>query len=1026
MLGADALLLRTSVGDFVVGRAQPGATRAPGDRDAVRRFVGALRFAVASGEPLALQVAQTLLGDTAGSATGSIPNATAALADLVDRVEQALLDGRLVASARELSSFTERRDEKVPELPPLPPPARERGTSTFELRLLDETGKAISGVEAEFAADGLKTRRTNAAGMALLEDVTTSSAAATIADAKGLDAALDPRWQKPRPGVPPKEANTREVEFRGQALGPFPLKAEVPNTVVLKPPRGKLFVELFDKSGRVRHRQRTFQITGPETFEGTTDDEGRILVPSVFPGDYQLSLALDFFEKDADRVIDVVDSPLIVVETSAAAPQIRSLGIVPRSVLARLQLFFNTNKTFLLPTALPAVKKLRKLYRENKPCKLLVVGHADTRGGAAFNDKLSLERAEATIAYLKDDVEAWFKFYSDGDVKKRWGKTEDHLMIISMPDFVTKPKGEDEVEFYQRTRRLKVDGTAGKETRKALIKEYMSLDGTSLSNFVGEIDAVAHGCGESFPLDDSGEALDAAPADQKRDPTDRRVELFFFDEEFGITPPPPGKNSKPGSPEYPLWRQRVVETVELRADELDGPKVTFVELADAHFRTNSAVVLPEGENPDQKGDHRALTSVGLIATALRFNEEHGGLTVLVAGHTDTTADDAVNDKLSKERAALTLALLEGDRDSFRKLAKARNKGSDINQILSWISEAFEDLTFDCKPAVINDSVSDVPVRNFQRDFNKNKAALGSTAADLTPDGSVGELTWGAFFDCYEHALVQELGVDAAGLAALRAKLKFADPKRKSLGFGERFPVEELGVDEFRSQTNRRVEILFFQPGEAPDLARAEEDPETSELYLPGFFQRAGLPPMLSAKPFRASWDDVTTNMQTTRQLLVALPGIPADTDVLINIFQSPGGNAVATISAGSDEGSVSVPFEDWHLATPVGAVDLKAGQPFPPVSFSFDVECGGRSVKSSNQVTYADTLEMVAQLDVGDSILPNENYILCSPWGSRSGVTDADGVLREGGLPPGGSTVALRGRILLVDGPLDYGWDFDA
>ncbi len=65
-------------------------------------------------------------------------------------------------------------------------------------------------------------------------------------------------------------------------------------------------------------------------------------------------------------------------------------------------------------------------------------------GGSDYNDKLSLERAEATVAYLKD--EGWFKFYGDGiEKKKRWGKPEDHLMIISMPDFNTKPPGEDAV-----------------------------------------------------------------------------------------------------------------------------------------------------------------------------------------------------------------------------------------------------------------------------------------------------------------------------------------------------------------------------------------------------------------------------------------------------------------------------------------------------------------------------------------------------------------------------------------------------
>ncbi len=174
------------------------------------------------------------------------------------------------------------------------------------------------------------------------------------------------------------------------------------------------------------------------------------------------------------------------------------------------------------------------------------------------------------------------------------------MMLLSMPDFRTKPAGEDAVRWFQRTRGLTVDGKAGPKTRRVLITEYMSLDGTSLKEERVEIQATAHGCGEHFPLDDTGEALDAAPEDDKRDPIDRRVELFFFDPEFGIVPKPPGQNSKAGSAEYPAWRKSVIETREIAPGGIDGPKVTFVELADALFRTNSAVVMPRSE---EHGDH---------------------------------------------------------------------------------------------------------------------------------------------------------------------------------------------------------------------------------------------------------------------------------------------------------------------------------------------------------------------------------------------------------------------------------------
>jgi outer membrane protein OmpA-like peptidoglycan-associated protein len=948
---------------------------------------------------------------------------------LADFLEQQLAGGRVVVRALAVPSLSDRRPLAVPELPPLPPARRESATRSFEARFLDEIGKPISGIEVELTADGVQTLSTNAGGVALLDGVSASSAKVAVPDADALAKLLDSRWQGFRRGQPPKESNLQEVVFRGQDLGPFALKAEIPNTIVIKPPLGKLFVELSDKTGLSRHARRTYQISGPQQFEGETGDDGRLVHDVVFPGDYRLSLALEFFEEgDPDRAVDIVESPLVVLAPAEAEPEVRLLGAVPRSVLARLHFFFNTNKAFLLPSALPSVKKLRRIYLDNAPCRLLVVGHADTTGAPAYNDKLSLSRAEATIAYLRDDVDGWLAFYGQAvEAKQRWGKVEDRLMITAMPGFATKIRSEDAVRWYQRTRDLEVDGVAGPQTRRALVTEYMSLDGASLSDFVGDIEATAHGCGENFPLDDTGDELDAAPADDRRDPTDRRVELFFFDPEFGITPPPAGTNSAAGSREYPLWRKRVAAVVELEAGDADAPDVTFAEISDGHFRTDSAVVLPEGEDPDAAGGHAALSSVGLIAQALRFNEEHEGRTLLVAGHTDTSAGDAYNDELSRQRAKVALALLEGDRESFSALCHERHQAADINQILSWVSRAFEDLDFAGDPGQITSFVDPVNVRGFQTDFNRHKLALGSTAADLAVDGSVGKLTWGAFFDCYEFALQEELGEDAAAVAALRGKLKFVDPERKALGFGEHFPIEELGVDDFRSQTNRRVEILFFESGAEPDVPAAEADAETSELYLPGFYQRTPLEPMLSAKPFRAEWDAVTTQVGTARSMNVTTPGLPAGTPATLTLVIN--GEPFGLFVTSSGDGSVTLTYDAWEVPDEIIPVDLDAGVPFPRVSYEFFLEAGGRRVASRNAVVYADSLLVNLVLDPADDeaefALADEPYELRTPFGRRRGRTDAQGVVDEKDLPPGGVSLLVRGRHLFHVGSVPYNWDMD-
>lgn len=830
-MGLDSVVFLTAGEELVVRRTAPGELVKARDLRLAERAAREFRFALALGDASVAEGARRLLGlseDVDARSTFGTPLEDAFLGRLAEAVERELRQGSLVVERHAFDALRERDEGPIPSLAPPPSPAPEANTHSFEVRFVDEAGKAISGVDSEFFADGPTTIATNAAGLALLEGVSASSATVAIVDTEALAEVLEPRWESLRPGTLPAESNTREVVFEGRELGPFPLKAEVPHRVVIKPPLGKLFVELFDKSGRVRHAKRTFQISGPQSFEGTTDERGVLLIENVFPGDYQLSLALDFFENDPDRVMDIVESQLVVLPAGAPKPEVRMLGIVPRSVLARLHMSFNTNKAFLLPNALPSLRVLRKLYLDNAPCKLLVVGHADTKAGASHNEKLSLERAKATIAYLKDDVDAWYKFYQDPDPKKRWGRVEDHLMIIALPDFRKKPAGEDEVEFFQRTRGLEVDGDAGTETRHALIEEYMSLDGTSLQDFIGEIEAIAHGCGENFPLDDRGEDLDETPTPEKRDHIDRRVELFFFDREFGVTPAPPGEISSAGSVEYPRWRDRAVEVHDLSV-EADGARLQLVEVEDVLFQTNSAVPLPEPENADGSGVIAdGAGAIHDVAAALRFAFCYPNKLTLVAGHADTTGDPSVNDPLSELRALSVLALYVGDRDLFGSTVAAKNVTSDRVRVLEWAERRFE---FGCAPKRFGGNM-DKAVRAFQSEYNDSERGGNAEAPALEVDGDFGPLTWKAVFDLYEGELADLLQGDRELLAEYRKNLHFVDEAKRSMGFGERFPVDELGRDNIRSAANRRVEILFFDPKDKPDL---EAPLDMSDIYLPGVF-----------------------------------------------------------------------------------------------------------------------------------------------------------------------------------------------
>lgn len=247
---------------------------------------------------------------------------------------------------------------------------------------------------------------------------------------------------------------------------------------------------------------------------------------------------------------------------------IKTLAIVPRVTLVRLVgLLFDSNKSFLLPSALSDIDALKQVAEEHPDGELLVVGHTDTSADPATNDPLSVERAESVIAFLQQDVDAWLGRYdTQVTAKRRWGAVEDQQMLASLPGMLERPPEEDQVTFFRRTRAVDEEGPVGPATRTALIEEYMSRPEPILPE---DMPLTAHGCGENFPLDERGTDVDPDPNNPERDPTDRRVELFFFDRAFGIQPAPPGKNSKKSGKEYPEWRRRATLTrlVDLRLSD---------------------------------------------------------------------------------------------------------------------------------------------------------------------------------------------------------------------------------------------------------------------------------------------------------------------------------------------------------------------------------------------------------------------------------------------------------------------------
>jgi hypothetical protein len=635
VLEEDFIRLRTPGETLEVRTRRLPRDRSSGGAVTDRRAAQLFRFGIENGDAHFRSAAQVLLHLLDGHAefserplTSSERSATF-LAELVRRIESEFERGRLLAEFVTEEPIRE-REEPVLELPTLPPRSKDAGDTFFDVKFVDEIGQGINRIAVSFALGGEEREvTTNAAGVALLEGVTESSATVSIVDILEAESVLDPRWQKRRAGKLPVESNSVTLPFDGRDIAGVALRAAIPQRVVLEPPLGRIFVELYDKTGRFPHADVPYVIDGPERFEGRTDESGRLAHERVFPGDYQLS-----FEHEIELPtpeVETLETQVLVLAPNSAMPEVRLLGVRPRAELARIRgLLFDTNKSFLLPASTTVFDAFREVFLEHRTDKLLIVGHTDTTAEADINDPLSLERAENTAAYLRDDVDTWLEMYDSSVREKgRWGDDEDTAMLLSMPDFDTKPEDEDPVRWFQRTRGLEIDGIAGPNTRKQLITEYMALDGMSLASDEFQIEITTHGCGENFPLDEGQNDVDQNPRDDREDAGDRRVELFFFDPEFGILPPPPGKNSKTGSTQYPEWRKRssVISddelgdfSVRVRLFDNQGealPKVTF------RFEAGSAVIA--GTSDDE----------GFVSLRLRVRADSGTLSYLEA----TPADD---------------------------------------------------------------------------------------------------------------------------------------------------------------------------------------------------------------------------------------------------------------------------------------------------------------------------------------------------------------------------------------------------
>ena len=247
--------------------------------------------------------------------------------------------------------------------------------------------------------------------------------------------------------------------------------------------------------------------------------------------------------------------------------------------------------------------------------------------------------------------------------------------------------------------------------------------------------------------------------------------------------------------------------------------VHVVEMEDLVFATGRAILMPDGGVDETAEGQERITGLHAIAAALRHAAFHSDAKLCVFGHTDTVGDDVDNLTLSRDRAANVLHVLEGDADAWANQCDQHYEVADFQRVLRWIAYT---KGWPTDPGVVDNEFGNA-TRTARTNFRDRMNAEYGTALEQGVEQSIDD--WRAYFVLFEEELARIMSGTAEDLARIRSKLELTDPA--ALGCGEAFPAEAPGANNLESATNRRVDLVFFDPDEVPDLSA---EPAGSTLY----------------------------------------------------------------------------------------------------------------------------------------------------------------------------------------------------
>lgn len=260
--------------------------------------------------------------------------------------------------------------------------------------------------------------------------------------------------------------------------------------------------------------------------------------------------------------------------------------------------------------------------------------------------------------------------------------------------------------------------------------------------------------------------------------------------------------------------------------------VNVLEIEDALFRHNSAVFLPDRDERQETGTAKQekLTGLEVIRAILNRVTSYPDQKLLIAGHTDTSGPDDYNFMLSKERADSVLHVLENKKEAWAAIADRRHKNEDIQHVVSWSAKT---RGWNCDPGGVDGIIGPKTKAAIKEFHDKSGAGSGETFTAAS---------WGAVFELYQKELAKKMSADENEKTALENRTNIAwayGDSHKAVGCGELWPLEHVGKDDMKSQTNRRVEALFFEDKEIGECKCKDGACDKNEcpVYAEGLFKR---------------------------------------------------------------------------------------------------------------------------------------------------------------------------------------------